>query len=60
MGGKAGKPLMIVTAAIIMEDGRVLINQRPPGDSLAGRWELPGGKLETGEDPREGLRRECR
>jgi mutator protein MutT len=40
--------------------GRVLIAQRPPGKHLAGRWEFPGGKLETGEDRRAGLARELR
>ncbi len=40
--------------------GRLLIAQRPPGKDLAGRWEFPGGKLESGEDRRTGLARELR
>ena len=40
--------------------GRVLIAQRPPGKHMAGGWEFPGGKLEPGEDRREGLARELR
>jgi mutator protein MutT len=38
--------------------GRVLIAQRPSGKHLAGRWEFPGGKLDDGEAPLAGLRRE--
>jgi len=49
-----------VTAAIIEKEGRVLIGRRKAGDRFGGLWEFPGGKLETGEDPREGLRRELR
>jgi 8-oxo-dGTP diphosphatase len=48
----------IVAAAILIEDGRVLITQRKAGTHLAGAWEFPGGKVLAGEDPREGLRRE--
>jgi mutator protein MutT len=50
----------VVAAAVIDFAGRVLIAQRPPGKHLAGRWEFPGGKLETGEDRRAGLARELR
>ena len=39
---------------------RVLIAQRPAGKHLAGAWEFPGGKLEPGEAPGEGLARELR
>lgn len=38
----------------------MLIAQRPEGKALAGRWEFPGGKLDQGEDPRDGLARELR
>ena len=55
------KPLThVVAAAVIDLAGRVLIAQRPPGKHLAGGWEFPGGKLETGEDRRTGLARELR
>ncbi len=47
-----------VTAAILTHAGRILIARRPVGDHLAGAWEFPGGKLESGETPREGLQRE--
>lgn len=47
-----------VTAAVIIEDGRLLLARRPPGDPLAGLWELPGGKIEPGETPQACLARE--
>ena len=49
-----------VAAAVIIEDGRLFITRRPPGDNLASLWELPGGKLELGETPEECLVRELR
>jgi 8-oxo-dGTP diphosphatase len=49
---------VVVSAAVLIEDGRVLLTQRKAGTHLAGAWEFPGGKVEAGEDPREALRRE--
>lgn len=49
-----------VVAAVIVEAGRVLVTQRPPGSHLAGMWEFPGGKVERDEDPRDALARELR
>jgi 8-oxo-dGTP diphosphatase len=51
---------ILVSAAIVIEDGRVLLTQRKAGGHLAGMWEFPGGKVEPGEDPRDALRRELR
>jgi 8-oxo-dGTP diphosphatase len=51
---------VLVAAAVMIEEGRVLLSQRKPGTHLAGAWEFPGGKVEPGEDPREALRRELR
>jgi len=51
---------VLVAAAVLVEDGKVLLSQRKAGTHLAGAWELPGGKVEAGEDPREALRRELR
>jgi 8-oxo-dGTP diphosphatase len=48
----------VVAVALVDVDGRVLIAQRPPGKTLAGLWEFPGGKLEPGERPEEALIRE--
>ena len=54
-------PLVLVAAcALIDSDGRVLIAQRPEGKSMAGLWEFPGGKIETGERPEEAVIREIR
>ncbi len=49
-----------VTAAVIEEDGRILIAKRKKGDRSEGRWEFPGGKVEPGESPEESLKRELR
>lgn len=50
--------LLVVAAALVDADGRVLIAQRPEGKQLAGLWEFPGGKVEAGERPEETLIRE--
>jgi 8-oxo-dGTP diphosphatase len=52
------KIIHVVAAALVDGDGRVLLAQRPPGKSLAGLWEFPGGKLEPGESPEAALVRE--
>lgn len=52
------KLLLVVAVALIDTDGRVLLAQRPQGKSLAGLWEFPGGKVETGETPEAALIRE--
>jgi 8-oxo-dGTP diphosphatase len=49
---------LIVTAAIVFHEGRVLVTQRPEGARHGGLWEFPGGKLEPGETPEAALRRE--
>lgn len=53
-----GKPLIVVAAALIDGDGRVLVQQRPQGKAMAGLWEFPGGKVEEGELPEAALIRE--
>ncbi len=50
--------LMVVAAALVDADGRVLVQQRPLGTSMAGLWEFPGGKIEPGETPEAALVRE--
>lgn len=49
---------MVVAAALIDRDGRVLLAERPAGKHLAGTWEFPGGKVEAGETPEAALIRE--
>ncbi|WP_119166958.1 8-oxo-dGTP diphosphatase MutT [Algihabitans albus] len=56
-----GKPIILVAAAALVDpDGRVLIARRPPGKSMAGLWEFPGGKVDPGETPEAALVRELR
>jgi len=52
------KTLLVSAVALIDADGRVLLAQRPEGKSMAGLWEFPGGKVETGETPEVALIRE--
>lgn len=52
--------LLVVAAALVDVDGRVLIGRRPEGKALAGLWEFPGGKVEAGETPEDALIRELR
>lgn len=49
---------LVVSAAVLIEGGRVLLSQRKKGSHLSGAWEFPGGKVEPGEDPRDTLVRE--
>jgi A/G-specific adenine glycosylase len=51
-------PHYLVTAAIITRADSLLIAHRRPNGLLGGLWEFPGGKLKTGEDFPEGLKRE--
>jgi len=52
--------ILVVAAALIDTDGRVLIAQRPEGKQMAGLWEFPGGKVDVGERPEQALIRELR
>ena len=52
------KTVLVVAAALVDDEGRVLIAQRPQGKQLAGLWEFPGGKVEPGETPELALIRE--
>jgi 8-oxo-dGTP diphosphatase len=50
----------VVVGAAILRGGHVLAAQRAHPPALAGRWELPGGSVEPGEDEASALARECR
>jgi 8-oxo-dGTP diphosphatase len=54
----SAKLVLVAACALIDVDGRVLLAQRPPGKSMAGLWEFPGGKVESGERPEDSLIRE--
>jgi len=55
-----GKETVQVAAGIISHQGKYLIAKRRAGTHLAGLWEFPGGKRESGESLEECLRRELR
>jgi 8-oxo-dGTP diphosphatase len=50
--------VLVAACALVDSDGRVLLAQRPEGKPMAGLWEFPGGKVETGERPEETVIRE--
>jgi 8-oxo-dGTP diphosphatase len=55
------KPLLLVVAAALVDvDGRILLTRRPEGKKMAGLWEFPGGKLNPGEMPEAALIRELK
>ena len=54
-------PLMIVAGALLQDaQGRILIAQRPASKPMPFFWEIPGGKLESGESPQNALARELK
>jgi 8-oxo-dGTP diphosphatase len=60
-GGRPALPIVLVVAAALIDaDGRVLIARRPEGKAMAGLWEFPGGKVRPGESPEAALIRELR
>ncbi|MFF4171340.1 (deoxy)nucleoside triphosphate pyrophosphohydrolase [Streptomyces sp. NPDC001744] len=52
--------VVVVVAGALYDRGRLLAARRSAPADLAGRWELPGGKVEPGESPEEALVRELR
>lgn len=54
---KRGVWIPVVTA-LMRKNGKILLGLRPVGETLAGAWEFPGGKIEQGESPEEALKRE--
>jgi 8-oxo-dGTP diphosphatase len=48
----------VAAGVLIRPDGQFLLGSRPEGKPYAGWWEFPGGKLESGETPRQALDRE--
>jgi 8-oxo-dGTP diphosphatase len=54
------KMVLVVAVALIDADNRILVAERPEGKPLAGFWEFPGGKVDTGETPEGALIRELK
>lgn len=52
--------VLVVAAALVDPDGRVLITRRPEGKVMEGLWEFPGGKVEDGESCEQAIIRELR
>ena len=50
--------MLVVSAAVVARDGRIMVCQRLPGVHNGLKWEFPGGKLEPGETPEQALARE--
>lgn len=60
MNSNTGHFGALVVAAIVIKSDKVLIARRGPKEKLAGNWEFPGGKVESGETPQQSLERELR
>ena len=58
MATPARKTVLVAAAALLDDRGRILLAQRPPGKSMAGLWEFPGGKVDAGESLEGALVRE--
>ena len=52
--------LFVVAVALIGQGSEILVQKRPDGKAMAGLWEFPGGKVETGETPESALARELK
>ncbi len=58
MAARVNRLVLVIACALIDSENNVLLTQRPPGRSMAGLWEFPGGKCEAGETPEGCLIRE--
>jgi len=50
--------MKLVAAALIVQDGKLLVCQRTKHQTMPLKWEFTGGKIEEGEQPRDAMRRE--
>ncbi len=60
IGWRDEMAILVVTAGLILQDGKLLVTQRREDSSHGLLWEFPGGKMEEGEGPKEALQRELR
>jgi 8-oxo-dGTP diphosphatase len=58
MSSEQARKQVLVVAALIEEQGRVLVAQRRADQARPLTWEFPGGKVEPGESPSKALARE--
>lgn len=49
-----------VKAFIVKDQKALLIKRRPDDVHNPGKWDIPGGRLEPGENPLDGIKRECK
>jgi 8-oxo-dGTP diphosphatase len=49
---------IVVVCGVIFQEGKIFIARRRQGRSMSGKWEFPGGKIETNESPEKALQRE--
>ena len=54
----SASPVHVVAAILRDARGRILLSRRTADRDLAGLWEFPGGKVESGESPEAALARE--
>ena len=58
---KSDRPLLLVVAAALIDrDNKILLAQRPPQKAFGALWEFPGGKIEAFETPEKALARELK
>src|SRR4051794_2883320 len=60
MEGLSGRHRLLVVAALLWRDGKVLVSRRRVDQAMPNLWEFPGGKIEAGEPPQVALAREVR
>jgi len=58
MDGTIARTRLLVVAALLWQDGRVLLSRRRVDQAMPDLWEFPGGKVEAGESPEDALARE--
>jgi 8-oxo-dGTP diphosphatase len=59
-GHSSARVRKLVVAALVRDQGRVLVSRRRPDQAMPLLWEFPGGKVEPGEGPEAALAREIR